>query len=111
MTNVKNTQEIANDTLSGNSHFKAWCAVLDTLRAVAPEALAGNSVTPVDQVCNWIKSQDKSTKTPFAYAIYGIGTDGKHYLSDIKIWSDDDCLSDDDGLGEFWAGNEKLYKD
>ena len=49
---------------------------------------------------------------PLAYAIYAI-SNGKHTLRDVKrIPQDDtneDWKSDDDGLGEFWSGNEGLF--
>ena len=48
-----------------------------------------------------------SDAKPLAYLVYGIGA-GKHYVKTAKLIKDDDWKTDDDGLGEYWAGNELL---
>jgi|SRR6185312_1306774 len=44
---------------------------------------------------------------PVAYAIYGIGG-SKHYLHNVKPIKDDEWETDDDCLGDYWAGNAAL---
>ena len=48
---------IANDLLSGNSHFRAWCAVLNALNEV-DQCIAhrDESKCAVENVCDWIRS-------------------------------------------------------
>jgi hypothetical protein len=49
---------------------------------------------------------------PVAYAIFGIDARGVRYLRDVKkILADDtegEWKTDDDGLGEYWSGNQAL---
>jgi hypothetical protein len=50
---------IAEDMMSGNAHFRAWCAILDAVKETAPEALADRTKSPVDNICAWIRSHKK----------------------------------------------------
>lgn len=49
----------------------------------------------------------KGAGVPIAYAVFGISS-GKHYLKSAKPIKDDEWKSDDDCLGDYWAGNEAL---
>jgi hypothetical protein len=50
-------EAIAQDTLSGNTYFRAWCAVVNAVREVAPEVLEDRSRPAVENVVTWIKQQ------------------------------------------------------
>jgi hypothetical protein len=50
----------------------------------------------------------KPEEAPYAYAIIGINASGRHHVHDIKKWTEDGSI-DDGHLGEYWAGNIKLY--
>jgi hypothetical protein len=52
-----------------------------------------------------------ASQKPVAYAIYQVAGDHSGIvLRTVKPWAGDDSfLWDDDGLGDFWAGNRKLF--
>lgn len=50
-------------------------------------------------------------RKPIAYAVYQIAGDCNGIvLRTVKPWAGDDSMGDDDGMGEYWAGNTKLYE-
>lgn len=49
---------IVDNLLSGNSHFMAWCAVLDAIDEVDPGAAhRDRNKSAVDNVCDWIRQR------------------------------------------------------
>lgn len=86
--------------------------VADGLLFAGPEDVApARAEAPADVLCGDVLSPVSAPKTavePVAYAIYGIGALGKHYVADVKKWDGPNSLCDDGGLGEYWAGNTPL---
>lgn len=50
-------QAIVDNTLSGNAHFKAWCAVVDALFEADPTWCVDRSKSAVQNAVAWIKER------------------------------------------------------
>jgi hypothetical protein len=47
-------------------------------------------------------------EVPVAYAVHNVDLRGQVRVSAVKPWAGEESLSDDDGWGDRWAGNEPL---
>lgn len=50
-------EEVAKDVLSGNMHFRAWCAVIDALYEVDPMWVRDGTKSAQENVVAWIRSK------------------------------------------------------